>query len=98
MKWLDLRIGCCELEATLVPYNNQIKLFDYLQTFILGIKGREIAEFQNRVKTLIHNTTENRNRGASGPVNSNQQFRYITVLNTEHTLICYSDLRCISVI
>ena len=36
----------------------------------LGCRGKVDVEFQNKVKTLIHIITENRNRRASGPVHS----------------------------
>ena len=42
-------------------------------------QGRVDVEFWNEVRTLIHIITENRDRGASGPVHIYHQFRYINI-------------------
>ena len=66
--------------------------------FYLGCQGKVGVEFQNKVKTLIHNLTENRIRHASGPVHAlpfhymycsiNTFFNFVHPITNILTIIC----------
>ena len=67
----EFEVLMINIQTSLQQQQQLNKLFNScLLLSFLALQGRVDVKFQNKVKTLIHIITENRNRLASGPVHS----------------------------